>query len=234
MTNGVRFRRVSGAGPTTTARSYADTTARHPRRSTSARSGARTLRLVLDEQQVSRVMRRSERNIGPRICTCDRAWYRFGTQRIVLCVQIVPELGHMGRIGRSGTHLHQLPVGWGPKGRWFKSSRPDETEPAPAGAPAPRGVAAGFAASDRRGGLGLAPRHRAGLSARSGSLGCYAPRAGASESRLIRDDGGTGWARGGFAGEAPRVLQGCADRDDPCGAGRADRRRFSRLGGGTR
>jgi hypothetical protein len=28
-------------------------------------------------------------------------------------------------MGRPGTHLHQPPVGWGPKGRWFKSSRPD-------------------------------------------------------------------------------------------------------------
>jgi hypothetical protein len=52
-------------------------------------------------------------------------WYRFGTQRIVLCVQIVHGRGRIGRSGRSRTHLHRLPVGWGPKGRWFKSSRPD-------------------------------------------------------------------------------------------------------------
>ena len=33
--------------------------------------------------------------------------------------------GTLGTRGRSGTHLHLSPVGWGPKGRWFKSSRPD-------------------------------------------------------------------------------------------------------------
>ena len=31
----------------------------------------------------------------------------------------------MGREGRSGTHPRRLPAGWGSKGRWFKSSRPD-------------------------------------------------------------------------------------------------------------
>jgi hypothetical protein len=52
-------------------------------------------------------------------------WYRFGTRCIVLSVQIVHGPGHIGRGGRSGTHRHRLPLGWGPKGRWFKSSRPD-------------------------------------------------------------------------------------------------------------
>jgi hypothetical protein len=52
-------------------------------------------------------------------------WYRFGTGCIVLSVQIVHGCGHIGRGGRSGTHRHRLPPGWGPKGRWFKSSRPD-------------------------------------------------------------------------------------------------------------
>jgi hypothetical protein len=52
-------------------------------------------------------------------------WYRFGTQRTVRYVQNVDEHGHMGRWGRSGMHLHQLPAGWGPKGRRFKSGRPD-------------------------------------------------------------------------------------------------------------
>jgi hypothetical protein len=52
-------------------------------------------------------------------------WYRFGTRCIVLSVQIVHGPGHIGRDGRSGTHRHLNPLGWGPKGRWFKSSRPD-------------------------------------------------------------------------------------------------------------
>jgi hypothetical protein len=52
-------------------------------------------------------------------------WYRFGTGCIVRCVQSVQGRGHIGQVGRSGTDLHQSPVGWGPKGRWFKSSRPD-------------------------------------------------------------------------------------------------------------
>ena len=57
----------------------------------------------------------------------DRSWaqYRFGTGCIVLFVQIVHGPGHIGRGGRFGTHRHRLPLGWGPKGRWFKSSRPD-------------------------------------------------------------------------------------------------------------
>ena len=37
--------------------------------------------------------------------------------------------GHMGRIGRSGTHLHRLRFGWGSKGRGFKSRRPDFETP---------------------------------------------------------------------------------------------------------
>jgi hypothetical protein len=51
--------------------------------------------------------------------------YRFGTRCIVLSVQIVHGTGHIGHAGRSGTDLHESPAGWGPKGRWFKSSRPD-------------------------------------------------------------------------------------------------------------
>ena len=52
-------------------------------------------------------------------------WYRFGTDCCVLSVQIAYDCGHAGRGGRSGTHRQRLRLGWGPKGRWFKSSRPD-------------------------------------------------------------------------------------------------------------
>ena len=52
-------------------------------------------------------------------------WYRFGTGCIVLSVQIVHGPGHIGNYGRSETHRRVSPLGWGPKGRWFKSSRPD-------------------------------------------------------------------------------------------------------------
>jgi hypothetical protein len=45
--------------------------------------------------------------------TPARPWYHFGTQRIVRSVQIVHGCGRLGRRGRSGTHRHQLPVGWG-------------------------------------------------------------------------------------------------------------------------
>jgi hypothetical protein len=51
--------------------------------------------------------------------------YRFGTGFIVLSVQIVHGPGHIGKDGRSETDRHLNPLGWGPKGRWFKSSRPD-------------------------------------------------------------------------------------------------------------
>ena len=54
-----------------------------------------------------------------------RSWYRFGTRCIVLSVQIVHGSGHIGKDGRSETHRRLNPLGWGPKGRWFKSSRPD-------------------------------------------------------------------------------------------------------------
>ena len=52
-------------------------------------------------------------------------WYRFGTRCTVLSVQIVHGPGHIGNDGRSETHRRLNPLGWGPKGRWFKSSRPD-------------------------------------------------------------------------------------------------------------
>jgi hypothetical protein len=55
----------------------------------------------------------------------EHPWYRFGTGCIVLSVRIVHSRGHIGRDGRSETHRHLNPLGWGPKGRWFKSSRPD-------------------------------------------------------------------------------------------------------------
>jgi hypothetical protein len=55
-------------------------------------------------------------------------WYHFGTGCIVHYVQIVHGRGRIGRSGRSRTRLHAEPLGWGPKGRWFKSSRPDYPE----------------------------------------------------------------------------------------------------------
>jgi hypothetical protein len=39
--------------------------------------------------------------------------------------QIVHERGRMGQSGRSRTHRHPESLGWGPKGRRFKSGRPD-------------------------------------------------------------------------------------------------------------
>jgi hypothetical protein len=54
-----------------------------------------------------------------------RSWYRFGTDRCVHYVQIVHEPGLIGRSGRSRTHRYLDPLGWGPKGREFKSRRPD-------------------------------------------------------------------------------------------------------------
>ena len=190
MTNGARFRRVSGAGPTTTARSYADTTGSAPPtqhvgaqrcQDPEARSGRAA--------GASRVMRGHKRmsaadlHLRPRVVPL---WYP--THR-----PMCPDRPGTGTHGTDkdapGRIYTNCLFGWGPKGRWFKSSRPDETEPAPAGTRLLGESLPGFATSpDRRGGLGLAPRHRAGLSARSGSLGCYAPRAGASESRLIRDE----------------------------------------------
>ena len=55
-------------------------------------------------------------------------WYRGGTDCHVLCVRIVQGHGLDGRLGRRRTHRQALLVGWGPKGRWFKTSRPDFLE----------------------------------------------------------------------------------------------------------
>jgi hypothetical protein len=52
-------------------------------------------------------------------------WCHLGTDCNVLCVQIIHVRGRWGRGGRSGTHLHLKLFGWGPKGREFKSRRPD-------------------------------------------------------------------------------------------------------------
>src|SRR3954468_22673390 len=44
---------------------------------------------------------------------------------------ILPDRFDAGTVGMRETlrdALHRLPLGWGPKGRWFKSSRPDKTE----------------------------------------------------------------------------------------------------------
>jgi len=49
-------------------------------------------------------------------------WYRL----LRLIRPDHPPPGTIGTPGRSGTHLLQSLAGWGPSGRWFKSSRPDE------------------------------------------------------------------------------------------------------------
>ena len=51
--------------------------------------------------------------------------YQIGTGYFFRCVQDVHESGRCGRTGRSGTQRTVVGIGWGPKGRWFKSSRPD-------------------------------------------------------------------------------------------------------------
>jgi hypothetical protein len=66
-----------------------------------------------------------ETNRGRR-CTAT-SWYHFGTGCIVRYVLCVPSRGRKGRMGRLGTHLTDLSAGWGPSGRWFKSSRPDQS-----------------------------------------------------------------------------------------------------------
>jgi hypothetical protein len=67
----------------------------------------------------------SETRIRPRPSLATSVWYRFGTDRYVRCVQIVQKRGRIGRSGRSRTYLRPGAVGWGPKGREFKSRRPD-------------------------------------------------------------------------------------------------------------
>ncbi len=52
----------------------------------------------------------------------------FLTGCIVRSVQIVPSRGRWGRGGRVGTHRAPTSLGWGPSGRWFKSSRPYYSE----------------------------------------------------------------------------------------------------------
>ena len=73
-----------------------------------------------------------ERRIGPPIRPrhnpAGRAWYQFGTGCIVRSVQIVPPRGRWGRGGRRRTPRAPGSLGWGPSGRWFKSSRPDYSE----------------------------------------------------------------------------------------------------------
>ena len=41
----------------------------------------------------------------------------------------VPLMGDGGTPGRGGTHCRRAHAGWGPKSRWFKSSRPDFRKP---------------------------------------------------------------------------------------------------------
>ena len=48
-------------------------------------------------------------------------WYRMH----LLCVRGVHRRGRWGRRGRVRTYRARVFVGWGPSGRWFKSSRPD-------------------------------------------------------------------------------------------------------------
>ena len=52
-------------------------------------------------------------------------WYHFGTGCPVRSVQDVPPRGRWVRRGRLQTHRAPRSLGWGPSGRWFKSSRPD-------------------------------------------------------------------------------------------------------------
>ena len=55
----------------------------------------------------------------------EPAWYHRGTDCCVRWVQKVHARGQAGRVGRDRTDRHTCGVGWGPSGRWFKSSRPD-------------------------------------------------------------------------------------------------------------
>ena len=64
-------------------------------------------------------------------------WYRFGTECTVLSVQIVHGPGQIGNDGRSEIERRSSPLGWGPKGRWFKSSRPDYFSSTPQAARVP-------------------------------------------------------------------------------------------------
>ena len=57
--------------------------------------------------------------------TARRAWYRFGTGRIVHYVQIVQERGRIGRSGRSRTHRHPDRSAGGRKVASSNLSRPD-------------------------------------------------------------------------------------------------------------
>ena len=50
---------------------------------------------------------------------------RETTDCCVLCVHGDRAWGRTGRAGRERTYLHLPCLGWGPSGRWFKSSRPD-------------------------------------------------------------------------------------------------------------
>jgi hypothetical protein len=64
-----------------------------------------------------------EKRVGPD-SNVRPSWYRFRTDCDVQCVQIVHARQRWGRGGRSGTHLHQNPLGWGAKGRRFKIRPP--------------------------------------------------------------------------------------------------------------
>jgi hypothetical protein len=52
-------------------------------------------------------------------------WYRRRTDCIVQWRPRRPRAGTMGRWARSWTHRRTRSLGWGPKGRRFKSDRPD-------------------------------------------------------------------------------------------------------------
>jgi hypothetical protein len=66
----------------------------------------------------------ARRDISGRRVDCDFV-YSFCAGCYVLSVQIAQNHGRDGGDGRFWKHRHQLSLGWGPKGRWFKSSRPD-------------------------------------------------------------------------------------------------------------
>jgi len=53
----------------------------------------------------------------------------------------------MGAWDAPGTHMAAVSSGWGPSGRWFKSSRPDTQKAAPSGGvPDPTAVSFSFKA----------------------------------------------------------------------------------------
>jgi hypothetical protein len=59
-----------------------------------------------------------------------RSWYHFWYRLHRPTCPLRPHPGTQGRRGRGRTQRAVGPAGWGPSGRWFKSSRPDDRKPA--------------------------------------------------------------------------------------------------------